>query len=260
MEQFHIHFQIFLLIWLRLASAFMIAPVLSAPDISLQFRALAALTITMCIFPWAMKTVAPPSNDLMIFGLSALNEILVGVLLGFFLSVIFAAFRLSAQFFAVQIGLGMSEVFDPITQEQSPLLGYLFNTTAILVFLLMGGMHMTIRAVVDSYALAPAPDFAGGSRFLLEEAVRYFSFMFGIALKIAFPVIAASVIIIISLGFLGKAAPNANAMMLGLPIQFGVGMFIILAIMPQVTEIFVAIFSNAIIDFMNVMQRLATVQ
>ena len=45
------------------------------------------------------------------------KELLLGVILGFILTVLFTIFQLASQFFATQIGLGMSQVFDPVTQE-----------------------------------------------------------------------------------------------------------------------------------------------
>ena len=174
--------------------------------------------------------------------------------MGFILSMIFASFQLGAQFFSVQIGLGMSEVFDPITQQQTPLLGYLFYSIAVLVFLVMGGFHMVILAVVDSFKLLPAVNIPSGEN-ILELGVRYFSYMFVIALKIAIPVIAASIIVIVSLGILGKVAPQANLLILGLPLQWGVGIIMILVLTPYMVEVFALMVETGIQDVMRFVRK-----
>ena len=206
-----------------MATAVLVLPVFSSATIPLRFKALLSLTITVLIFPWASQQGVVVPENVMLYGLVVLKEMLVGLILGFFLTLIFASFQLAAQFFSTQIGLGMSEVFDPFTQESTALLGYMFYSIAILVFLVIGGFHLVLRGIVDSYALIPSVEVIGREANFIELGVKYFSQMFYIALKIAFPVITASFIVMVGLGLIGKAAPQANILILGLPLQVGCG-------------------------------------
>ncbi len=63
------------------------------------------------------------------------GEVLIGLTLGFLLSMIFAVFQTAGQFFSLQMGFGASEVFDPLAQVELPLMGELLNLVALLVFI-----------------------------------------------------------------------------------------------------------------------------
>ena len=63
------------------------------------------------------------------------GEALIGVIIGFYVSIIFAAFSTAAQFFAFQMGFSAAAVYDSLSQVENPLLGQFFNFAAILIFL-----------------------------------------------------------------------------------------------------------------------------
>ena len=68
-----------------------------------------------------------------------LGEIAIGLLIGFLLLLIFSAFQLAGQFFSLQMGFGASEVFDPLSQVEIPLMGEFLNLIAMLVFITISG-------------------------------------------------------------------------------------------------------------------------
>jgi len=250
------HFQHFLLVWARMTAVVFLAPAFSAPVIPDRLRLIFGFMVSLCVFPWVAKISVPIPPELGLLFLAVVKEALVGVCIGFFLSILFAAFSLSTQFFTSQIGLGMSQVFDPITQEETPVLSSLFTTVALLVFISIGGMHMVVRATVDSYQLVPVIDFLSQKENLLELAVRYMGLSFVVALKLAFPVIAASTVIVVVLGIAGKAAPTLNIMVLGLPLQLGVGLLFLIFAVPPMLTLFGSVFENAVSDVLQLLIRM----
>ncbi|HMB00923.1 MAG TPA: flagellar biosynthetic protein FliR [Spirochaetota bacterium] len=255
MQYFVYSFQIFLLVWARMAGVVFLAPVFSSSMIPARFKAILSFLITIVIFPWVANLGYELPVYLPDYGLIVVKEIIIGVIFGFFLSVIFAAFQLTTQFFATQIGLGMSKVFDPNTQEQMPVMGIFFQVIAILIFLAINGMHMVLIGVADSYELLPVINLVQHSETLMTMAIKYFSIMFIIALKMAFPIICTSVIIVFCLGLIGKIAPQANILLLGLPLQFGVGLIILLILLPAVITNFEAVISNVVNNVMLMLKK-----
>ena len=239
-----LYFQVFLLIWVRLAGICLVAPVLSSAQIPVRLRLSLALILALMILPWAyqFKQDIPPSMGFYI--LAILNEVLIGVIIGFMVTLVFGALRLSTQFFSIQMGLAMSQVFDPETQEQTPIMSYLFYMTAILVFLRIDGLQMTIRAVTESYRTVPLINVMGSHELIYNIILKHFIIMFKIALKLALPVICAGLIVVVTLGLIGKAAPQANILILGLPIQFASGFIFILVLLPFIVEIFNSSIAN----------------
>lgn len=69
------------------------------------------------------------------------GEALLGILTGFFISIIFATFSTAGQFFSYQMGFGASEVYDALAQIENPLMGQFLNFIAVLIFLQIKGFQ-----------------------------------------------------------------------------------------------------------------------
>ena len=238
MKYFVYHFQIFLLIMIRLNSMIMIAPLFSSGVIPFRFKALISFLITLVIFPVVTAKGFTIPNEMGEYYLLILREVSIGIYIGFLVSVIFSAFQLSGQFFAVQIGFGISEVLDPIGQVSVPLIGQLKNLMGLLVFLIIYGHHFLIEAIYRSYELAPVVSvsraFTGG---LLKYLMHSFSGMFVVAMKIALPVVGTVFLISVTMGVLGKVAPQMNIMMLGFPFKIIVAFCVLVLITPLIVRI-----------------------
>ncbi|MBL8992830.1 MAG: flagellar biosynthetic protein FliR, partial [Spirochaetia bacterium] len=104
--------------------------------------------------------------------------------------------------------------------------------------------------------LLPAVDFLAAKEALLEMSVRYFSLMFLVALKLSFPILASLLVIVVLLGLLGKAAPQMNIMILGLPIQYGMGLLALFLVLPHLIQMFGVLFENGVNDVMMLLMKL----
>jgi len=240
MAYYVMHFQAFLLILVRVNAMMLAAPFYSSGIIPFSIKALLSFFISLMIFPLvAVKgPQIPPSMGE--YYILIIQQVIIGVYIGFLVSVIFAAFQLSGQFFAVQIGFGINEVLDPLAQVSVPLIGQFKNLLAVILFLAMNGHHFLIDAVHRSFELAPYMSAAKGpAGALLKYLVYSFSGMFVIALKIALPVVATVFLISVSMGVLAKAAPQMNIMMLGFPFKIIVAFGILIMISPLIVRIMV---------------------
>src|SRR5690554_433216 len=116
------------------------------------------------------------------------QELLTGLLMGFVVNIIFAAFQVAGQMIEVPMGFGLVNVLDPMTGVQMPLVGQVKHVIALWVFLLVNGHHTLIRALMESYRLLPA----GKPPFLthgVESLVKVFCGMFLLAFRIALPIV-----------------------------------------------------------------------
>ncbi len=238
MEYFVYHFQVFLLIIIRMNSMMMIAPFFSSGVIPFRIKALISFFITLAIFPVVASKMYAVPQDMGGYLLCVLQEVLIGIFIGFLISIIFTAFQLAGQYFAVQIGFGISEVLDPLAQVSIPLIGQLKNLIGLLIFLVINGHHFLIKAVYRSYELAPIITLGNQtSTGLLKFIVHSLSGMFVIALKIALPVLATIFLVTVSLGILAKAAPQMNIMMLGFPFKIAVAFGVLILTTPLIIRI-----------------------
>ncbi len=238
MEYLVQNFQIFFLIMVRMVAMTIMAPFFSSGLFPLRLKVMLSFFVSMLVFPYLFSRGFKIPAGMGEYYLMIMNEVFIGVYLGFLISVIFAAFQLSGDFFAVQIGFGMSEVLDPVAQVSVPIIGQLKNLIGLLVFMAINGHHFLIEGIYKSYELAPIISMKktviGG---LLKYLVYTFSGMFVIALKISLPVIGTIFLITISLGVLAKAAPQMNIMMLGFPIKIVVAFGVLIVISPMIVRI-----------------------
>lgn len=238
MHYFVNNFQAFLLVLVRVNAMIMIAPFFSSGVIPFRMKALLSFVVSLVIFPVISSSALRIPESMGYYYLLVLQQVIIGVLIGFLMSIIFTAFQLSGQYFAVQIGFGINEVLDPMAQVSVPLIGQLKNLIGILVFLAISGHHFMIEAVFRSFELAPlfgiSPAATGG---ILKLLVHSFSGMFIIALKMALPVVGTIFLITVSMGVLAKVAPQMNIMMLGFPFKIMVAFIILLITAPLVVRI-----------------------
>ncbi len=232
------NFQAFLLVLVRINAMIVVAPFFSSGLIPFRLKALMSFLFALIIFPVLGAGVVKVPGSMGAYYLLVIQEALLGVIIGFLMIIIFSAFQLAGQFFAVQIGFGMTEVLDPLAQVSIPLVGQLKNLIGILVFLAMNGHHFLIDAVYRSFQLAPT--FSGSREAtggLLKYFVYSFSGMFIVALKIALPVVATIFLISVSMGILAKVAPQMNIMMLGFPLKIIVAFSVLALVAPLVVRI-----------------------
>jgi flagellar biosynthesis protein FliR len=237
MEYFVSNFQAFFLILVRINAMIMIAPFYSSGVIPFRIKAMLSFFITLVIFPVVVSTIKVPGN-MGLYYLLVVQEVMVGIYIGFLVSIIFTSFQLSAQFYAAQIGFGINEVLDPVGQVSVPLIGQLKNFVGLVVFLAIDGHHFLIEAIYRSFELVPGfgvgRSAAGG---FLKYLVYSFSGMFIVALKISLPIVATAFLITVSMGVLAKAAPQMNIMMFGFPFQIIAGFGLLMVTSPLIIRI-----------------------
>lgn len=174
-----------------------------------------------------------------------LGEALIGIVMGFFIQIIFAAFSTAGQFFAFQMGFSASEVYDALSQVENPLMGQFLNFVAMLIFL-------QNRWFATLFAGALETSFKSLNVFSIIESgntiaffmTRGLTLLFRDALVIALPIMATLFLINVTMGILSKAAPQMNLLSEGFPILILTAFYIIVTLVPQLCEFFVSCFAE----------------
>ena len=249
MEVFTLKLNIFSLILTRMVALLSVVPVFSGQALNFFYRMSIAAATALILTPVAQ--FPEPVYDLAqthYFTL-LLEQAFIGVVIGLALQFLFAAFQMAGEFFSVQMGFGISEVFDPVSQISLPLLGTIKNLFAIYVFF-VSGAHMYLFKALN-YSIAKVPYLS--VHFLTDAnshngLYRFFmmlgSGMFLIALKIALPVMGTLLLISLTLGMLYKAAPQMNIMILGFPLKILVAFFVLAVTAPVIIELMFSQFST----------------
>jgi flagellar biosynthesis protein FliR len=215
----------FVLILVRMAGLFLTAPVFSSKNINVMVKAAWILLVTFVIFPVVdFKPENLPAPGLAL-GLAVIREVLVGLSVGMGASMILSGIQMAGQIADTQMGLGLANVIDPMTNTQVSVMGQFFYTIATLVFLAVDGHHMLIKALVDSFSVVPL----GQAHFtpaLGTKMMSLFSQMFFIAFRVGAPIIGALFITNMALGVVARTVPQMNVFIVGMPLNLGVGLLI----------------------------------
>lgn len=152
---------------------------------------------------------------------------------------IYAAFQLAGQLFSLQMGFAASQVFDPLSQIQIPLIGQFLNLIAMFVVLSVKGVQKIF--LVGVYRSFQAFNILG----FMERRETFFQLLltgmvdlFSNALIVALPLIGTLFLVSITIGLLAKAAPQMNLLMLGFPLNIGIAFMLLLVSLPMIMEFF----------------------
>ena len=247
--------QLFLLIMARVFALIEIAPMVSSESIPQQVKVALSLLCSFLVFPWVAATGYPIPDDGLAYVLLLLGEALVGVIMAFFLAIIYVAFQVSGQLFSLQMGFGASQVFDPLAQVEIPLMGQLLNLVAMMIFVgVEGFQRLFYLGVVRSFQAVRAVDFVGVRQGLLVGMLVRLSQLFQYSLILAFPILGTLVLVYVAMGLLAKAAPQMNLLILGFPISISVSFLLIFVSMPFLVDAFASLLDHAFDGLLEVLR------
>jgi flagellar biosynthetic protein FliR len=143
--------------------------------------------------------------------------------LGFY--ILFTGVSLAGELAGHVGGLQASQIFDPVTGDQVPLMSRAYQYLAITVFALIGGLNVLVTSLLDTFVTIPLGTI-GFQPHVAYSLVVILSMSFNLAIRIAAPVLVATLISMFVMGLLGKTLPQLNLMSVG----FGINSMLMFAI------------------------------
>jgi flagellar biosynthetic protein FliR len=162
----------------------------------------------------------------------------VGLVYGLTLTLLNEMMLFAGQILGAQFSFSMVNLLDPTSSIQTPLLGDLFQLMGTLVIITAGLDRIMLASMVRSFHAAPLGSFALAPISALE-IVRAAGGIFLAAVELAAPVLAATMLVEISVALLGKLSPQLPVMMLTVPMKTLTGFAILigsLALWPRFIE------------------------
>jgi flagellar biosynthetic protein FliR len=174
-----------------------------------------------------------------------IGEGIIGIILGFFLTIIFAAFSTAGQFFSLQMGFGASETFDPLAQIENPLMGQYLNLVSMLVFLVVGGFReLFLGGFWRSVQSISVAALVAGREPVISLMASGLSRLFLDAMVISLPILGTLFLVSLTTGLISKAAPQINILSEGFPISITTAFLLIYTSLPFMTEAFAKVIDS----------------
>ena len=159
-----------------------------------------------------------------------IQQIIIGVAMGFTMRLIFTAVEMAGEFAGLQMGLGFASFYDPVNASFTPVIAQWLGIIATLAFLALNGHLYLISALAESFQTLPIGSMMPTSSFL--GVAEWGGSIFAYALQITLPILAALLITNLALGILTRAAPQLNLFAVGFPITLAIGFFVLALSMP----------------------------
>lgn len=222
-----------LLLSLRLGAMLVATPVLSSAGLPAQVRVLLVLALAMALclgMDLAQPGAGARHADLLaLLGhpgalvRAAMTELALGATMGLALHAGFAAFSTAGGMLDVQLGLGLSQLFDPASGAISTVLTSAMNRVAVLMFFLVGGHHALLRAV--AFSLDRVPLGAGwDAEAAMGAMAGHVAALFALSVALVAPVVVCLLLSELALGALARNLPQVNMLTLGLPLKIAIGL------------------------------------
>ena len=186
------------------------------------------VSLALCIFIIFLPQLAAvtPANlsmnveMLMMF----VKELLVGFLIGYFVSIPFVIVQNTGALIDHQRGASSLMVSDPTTQTQTSPLGTLYNMLLIYLFYLINGPFTFIEMISTSYTILPPTEFLNANFFannhgFFNEIIRLMGQVMILSTQLAAPALIIILMTDFFLGIANRLAPQVQITFLGMPLK-----------------------------------------
>ena len=216
----------FALVLFRVAGMMLFAPLFGSSRIPRRVKALLVIILALGLMPGVSRPTAMPETTWGL-ALGIGGEMIFGLAMGMVLSFTFIAAQWAGEMIGQQMGLNLSEVFDPQFGAQGSIVGEFYYMLTLVIFLAVGGHHAMIQGVRSSFDFLPLLS-VGMTHPLLDTLTGLIQSATTLAIQLAGPVFVTMLIVDTAMGFISKTMPQLNVMSAGLSMKSVVGMGVLI--------------------------------
>ena len=223
------------LVLTRISAFFLVTPVFSSQAIPVRIK----VAIVMLLSVFFLTVVPSAIGSSQISTLEAIllisNEAIYGLALGLVAVFIFSAVKLGVEIIEYQMGFAIAEILDPLTGESVQPLSGLIEIIFILLFLIANGHHLLLLTISRSYETFPIGSIPT-IPLLVGGTIKAGSTMFLAALKLAAPMLAAFLLLLVALAVFARIIPDMDILFLSMPLCVGLGLLMTGIFLPFIGE------------------------
>ena len=226
------------LLWpfLRVLALFGAMPVIAQRSVPMRLRVALAFLVALAAqasLP-EMPRIALDSAEAV---LVIVQQVLIGLALGFAARIVFAAIEFAGELVGLQMGLNFAAFFDPASGGQATTVSRFYGVSVSWLFIVVNGHLLLVAAVVQSFNAFPV----GPEPFAFLRALQpqvWGAEIFSLGLWIALPLIAMLMFVNLVLGVVSRVAQQMNVFAIGFPITLSVGLLGVLLTLPVMSTPF----------------------
>lgn len=229
-----------LLLSVRLAPTLAFTPILaSVPPLVRVALVIGLSTSMVAVFPQGGGSFVDDGTILSEAAvlIACVREVALGLTLALGVQLAFAAPTMAGQILSLQMGFGLAQAIDPVSNRQTPVMTTLLNQLAVVAFFAGNGHHAVLRGI--GYSLSRFPL---GAQWPLEAGWLPVGMLllatFALGFALAAPVVMSLFMLDLALGVLARSLPQINMIAFGIPIKIVVGLLVFTAWVGGIGEAF----------------------
>ncbi len=203
------------LVMVRLSGLMVFAPVFNSSAVAPRIKAGFVLAMTILLAP-AVARVPGAAAELGIQSIA--GELGVGLVFGLSLAMLNETLLFAGTLLGMSFSFSLVNLLDPNTQVETPVLGQMLGWLGVLVILGAGLDRVLLAAVVRSFCVVPvghgAIEAATGAAL-----ARMAGGIFLAGLQLAAPVMAAALVVEMTISMVSRLAPMLPAQVIGIPLK-----------------------------------------
>jgi flagellar biosynthetic protein FliR len=163
--------------------------------------------------------------------LAAPLELVIGLSIGFILTMGFEAVEVAGRVISLQLGLSLGAVFSPTTESSSTALDPFFSVLAGLVFLAMNLHLAMVKTLANSFVVYPVG--GGWPADIAAMGAQTVALALELGVRVALPIALVLLLVELAVALLARAIPQINVFILGLPLKMLVGIAVLAMAIPS---------------------------
>lgn len=238
----------FLLLFVRISAILAFFPYFENQVFFVTAKASLAFYLTLIFYP-LLPDVPYDTMTVEQFIIAILSEAMLGFIASIFLQLVIQTLHFAGQVVAFAMGFSLASSVDPVSGQQSPIIGQFLILVATMVLLAADMHHMILLFLHQTLLTVPlgglvlSPDII---EYIILAGQKYFL----IGFTLAFPISALIIFSDVIFGMIMKTNPQFNILVVGFPVKIMIGLVVIIMIYPPI----MVQIKNEFMDAFNALQ------
>ena len=247
---------LFISIMMRITGFVSFNPIFGRKGVPNLVKAGFIFVLTLTVYFYSPSEALTVPLTALEFCVKMLLELGVGYAVSFIIQCFFYILLQAGSQIDNQMGLNMSENYDPSMGTSVTMTSTFFNIMFMLLFFSANGHITLLRVLLSSGKIVPF-----GSVVITEQVATYALDTFVsctiLSLKLALPILAASLIGQLGMGILMKVIPQINVFAINLELKIILGLFLIMLLTTPIGEFILLIEKQMLVAIQDVIKVIA---
>ncbi len=208
----------FLLILVRIASFFAVAPFFGIQGVPARVKVGLAFCMTIIVYEITDRSYIE-YEGMIGFSIIVVKEAICGLLIGMTANMCTYITGFAGHLVDMNIGLSMAQEYNPMTRTQESVTGNLYNYMVMLLLVMSDMYQYIVKAIADTFILIPVNSMVFNWESLATTMISFVTKVLTLGFTIMLPIFAVMLTLNCVLGIMAKVASQMNMFSVGMQIK-----------------------------------------